>query len=418
MRHAWIISCGTELTLGQTPDTNAAWLAARLAGLGLHAVRHLTVPDELAALREVVLQAAADADVVLVTGGLGPTVDDLARGALADAAGAPLELHPPSLEQMRAFFAARGREMPDQNAVQALIPRGGVALPNDCGTAPGVRLVIQGTPCFALPGVPFEMRSMFARCVAPELRLAAAGAVIRSRQLHTFGLGESDLGARIADLMVRGRNPEVGTTAAYGIVGVRINATANNDAAADTLLNEAEAEIRRRLGVVVFGRDDETLAGVVGAALASQGLTLATAESCTGGLVGSLITEVPGSSRYFRGGIIAYENDVKADVLGVDPVTLQTHGAVSELVADQMAEGAARVLGAACALAVTGIAGPAGGTPEKPVGLVYVGMRVRDETTVHGFRFGHDAPRELIRLRAARTALNLLRLRLGGEAGR
>jgi nicotinamide-nucleotide amidase len=412
MRETWILSCGTELTLGQTVDTNAAWLAGQLAALGYRSVRHVTLPDDAVALRETLLQAAAVCDVVLLTGGLGPTVDDVTREALAAAAGVPLEVHPPSLEQMRAFFAARGREMPARNAVQAQIPLGATALPNTCGTAPGIGLRIGGKACYALPGVPFEMRAMFVQCVAPELRGTAAGEILLCRELHTFGLGESDLGVRIEDLMRRGRNPEVGTTAQFGQVDIRINAAAPTHADAEALLDQTEAELRHRLGAVVFGREADTLASVVGTLLLAQAWKLSTAESCTGGLIGHLLTDVPGASRYYVGGVVAYANEAKADALGVDRTALAAHGAVSEVVAREMAVGAARGFHTECAVAVTGIAGPDGGTAQKPVGLVYIGLHTPAGTSVCEYRFGPDAPRDVIRLRAARTALNLLRLAL------
>ena len=412
MQNAWVIASGTELALGQTVDTNSAWLAAQLAALGIRTLRHVTVPDDDATLRAVVLQAADACDVILVTGGLGPTADDLSRQALANAAGVSLQLHAPSVEHLRAFFAARGREMPPANTVQAMIPASATVLPNTCGTAPGFCLALRGKPCYVLPGVPFEMRAMFERSVAPELRRAANGAVLLSRHLHTFGVGESDLGQRICDLMARGRNPEVGTTAGFGVVGIRINAAALTRVAAEALLDETERKVRHRLGELVFGRDGDTLASVVGVQLVSAGRTLATAESCTGGLLGALLTEVAGSSRYYRGGAIAYANDAKTNVLGVPCAEIEQHGAVSAAVAQTLARNVARAFGADYALSVTGIAGPAGGSPQKPVGLVFIGMHAPEETMSHECRFGSDAPRESIRLRAARTALNLLRLRL------
>lgn len=412
MRHAWVISSGTELALGQTVDTNTAWLAAQLAALGIRTQRHITVPDDAEAIRDAVLQAASACDVILLTGGLGPTDDDLTRQALAAAAGVELELHPPSLEHLRVFFAGRGREMPAANVVQAMLPQSATVLPNTCGTAPGFRLALNGTPCYALPGVPFEMRAMFEREVAPELQRLAAGAIVLSRTLQTFGLGESDLGERIRDLMVRGRNPEVGTTAGFGLVGIRINADAPTHSAADALLDQTEAELRKRLGSIIFGRNSETLASVIGTLLVSSGRTLSTAESCTGGLIGTLITGIAGSSTYYRGGAITYANEAKVDVLGVDPTELQQHGAVSDVVAGALARGAAGRFGTDYALSTTGVAGPTGGTPDKPVGLVFFGLHTPAETTTYKRLFGSDAPREAIRLRAARTALNLLRLEL------
>jgi nicotinamide-nucleotide amidase len=255
MQRAWVISIGTELTLGQTVDTNAGWLAGQLADLGIRTERCVTVPDDAAATRQALLQAAEACDVILVTGGLGPTIDDVTRQALAEAAGVPLELHPASLEHLRAFFAARGRDLPEGNTVQALIPRGGVALPNPCGTAPGVRIDLHGTPCYALPGVPFEMRSMFEREVAPQLRGVSQGATLLTRRLHTFGLPESVVGQRIADPMQPGRDPEIGTTAQFGVISIRITATGATRPAAQARVEEAEGELRRRLGETIFGRE-------------------------------------------------------------------------------------------------------------------------------------------------------------------
>ncbi len=408
MQQAFILSIGTELALGQTVDTNAAWLARELAAIGIRTTRHATLADELPLIVDVLKQTAAEHDLVLVTGGLGPTADDLTRTALAEAAGTDLVEDPDSLARIRAFFAERQREMPARNSVQALRPRTGRSLPNDCGTAPGVHVRIGGTPVYSLPGVPREMRAMFEAQVRPHLPV---GRVIRSRILRSFGLGESDLGDRIRDLMQRGRNPEVGTTAAYALVGVRINATAETAPEADALLDRSEAEIRARLGDYVYGRDGETLPGAVLAMLATRGETLVTAESCTGGLVGEMLTDVPGSSRGYRGGVVTYANALKESLLDVPRDTLDTHGAVSEEVARAMADGARRILGGTWALATTGVAGPSGGTTDKPVGLVYIGLAGPDGTTVRRCLFGSDATRAAIRQRAALTALNLVRRR-------
>lgn len=412
MERGWIISCGTELTLGQTVDTNAAWLAEQLAAIGIRPERHVTVPDAPDALRDVLLEAARAADVVVLSGGLGPTIDDVTRAAMAASAGVPLETHAPTLERLRAFFAQRGREMPEVNSVQALIPRTGRALPNTCGTAPGIALEIAGTPCFALPGVPFEMQEMFAREVAPLLQAAARGRVLLSRRLRTFGRAEAELGTALADLMTPGRNPDVGTTAELGIISLRLTASAADRTAADALLDETEREIRSRLGHTVFGRDADTLASAAGELLVAAGQTLATAESCTGGLIAKLITDVPGASRYFRGGAVTYANEAKQELTGVSAELLARYGAVSEPVARAMADGARRCFQADFALSVTGVAGPTGGTPEKPVGLVYIGLAGPGGVQVREQRMGGDAPRHLIRARAAWSALNLLRLEL------
>lgn len=415
MERAWIISIGTELTLGQTVDTNSAWLSRRLAAVGVRTARHLTVSDERAPIRDALAEAARAADLVLVTGGLGPTDDDLTREALSDAMGQPLELHAPSLAQIRAFFTARGRTMPERNASQAMIPRGAVALANPVGTAPGIRATLAGTPVFVMPGVPFEMERMFDDHVAGEIAVAARGRAISSRTIYTYGLGESLVGERIADLMRRGRNPEVGTTAQHGVIGVRINAQGADRTEAEALAAADEAEVRRRLGSIVFGRDGDTLASATAALLVARARTVATAESCTGGLVGAMLTEVPGSSAYFLGGAVTYSNAAKSALLRVPPESIAEHGAVSEPVACAMADGARQVFGTDYAVAVTGIAGPAGGSPGKPVGLVYVALSASGGTRSRPMLLGAELPRWVIRHRAACAAINVLREALLSE---
>ncbi len=411
LRRAWIISIGTELALGQSVDTNAAWLARQLADLGIRGERHLTVADDLPAIRDVLRQAADECDLIIVTGGLGPTADDLTRQALAEAAGVELETDAASMEQIRAFFENRRLQFSEQNKVQALIPKTGGAIENTSGTAPGIFIALNGTPCYALPGVPFEMKKMFTRDVLPNLQ-AAAERVMRMRRLNCFGVGESDIGAKLRDLMEPGRNPGVGTTAERGVIGVRINATAATAKAADALLDETETTVCSRLGKIVFGRETDTLASVVGEQLTARGETLSTAESCTGGLIAKMLTDTPGSSAYFVGGAVTYANELKQQLLDVSAETLARFGAVSESVAYAMAEGARERFGTTYAIAVTGIAGPEGGTTDKPVGLVFLGLATPTGTTVREIRFGSNAPREVIRARAAHTALNLLRLEL------
>lgn len=406
---ASVISIGTELALGQTVDTNTAWLARQLAEIGWRCRRHVTVADERADIREQVVSCAASTDAVLVTGGLGPTEDDLTRQALADAAGCELVPDAAALERIRVFFALRGREMPEQNRVQALRPATGRLLENRCGTAPGVEVNICGTPVYALPGVPGEMKEMFAREVLPALRARGGGRVLQSRVLHTVGMPESELGARIADLMRRGRNPEVGTSAALGLIDVRIYAEAESPQAAQALLDADEALIRSRLGAYVFGRNGQTLAGAVGELLVQRGETVCLAESCTGGLIGAWLTDVAGSSRYFLGGCVAYADAIKQALLGVPAETLAAHGAVSEATARCMAGGARERFRATHALSVTGIAGPTGATADKPVGLVYIGLAGPSGVRVHEYRFGPDSSRDVVRVRAARQALALLR---------
>ncbi|MBN1488470.1 MAG: competence/damage-inducible protein A [Phycisphaerae bacterium] len=409
--HAIVMSMGNELTSGQTVDTNSAWLSRQLAALGISVRRHITVADELDVIRAALDAAARDADVVLTTGGIGPTEDDLTRHALAAAMGVGLEFHAPSLEHIREFFARRSRDMPEANRIQAMFPAGSTPIENICGTAPGIQAKLHQADVFVMPGVPREMRVMFERSVAPLLAGRGAG-VILMRTVHTFGAGESDVGTTIRDLMRRGRNPTVGTTAQQTIIGVRIQAAGRDFAEARRLLDADTAELRRRLGDLVFGEDDETLADAVGAQLLRTGQTVATAESCTGGLIAKSLTDVSGSSAYFLSGLVTYSNEAKVRLLAVPEALILEHGAVSAPVAEAMAVGGRRLFGADCALSTTGIAGPTGGTATKPVGLVFFGLAHAGGCEVHERRFGSELTRKEIRDRARKFALNLLRLRL------
>lgn len=407
MASACIIAIGSELALGRSVDTNSSWLARELAAVGLRCRRFVVVPDELDPIVSAIRAAAADAEYVIISGGLGPTEDDLTREALARAASQPLVEDAAAVERIRAFFASRGREMPERNRVQARCPAGGRLIANACGTAPGLRVTIGDAICFAMPGVPHEMRAMFKADVLPELRTVAGGEVLVARTLRCFGAGESEIGERIADLMRRGANPEVGTAVSEGVIDVRIYASGSSSSA---MLDAMEAELRGRLGPLVFGRDDDTLAGAVGEELLAAGDTLSTGESCTGGLVAKLLTDVPGSSRYFVGGAVTYANELKERVLGVPASLIARHGAVSEPVAIAMAAAAQQRFGSDWAVSVTGVAGPTGGTPEKPVGLVHLAVAGPQGVLARRVLLGEQSPRESIRLRAAHIALNLVRL--------
>jgi len=407
---AVIIAVGDELTSGATVDTNSAWLADGLGRRGIAVARHVTVGDDTGAIAAAVA-AAAEADVVLITGGLGPTADDLSRQGLADAMGAELREDARQIERIAARFASFGREMKPSNRSQALVPEGARPIDNDWGTAPGLAATVGAARVFILPGVPREMEAMFAAKVFPEL--PAAGAVAR-RLIHTYGTGESDVGETIVDLMARGRNPAVGTTAKAGVITVRVNASADTPGEAEALADEAAAEVRRRLGELVFGEGPGTLPAAVGELLAAAGETLATAESCTGGLIARMITDVPGASRYYLGGAVAYANEAKTDLAGVDPALIEAHGAVSDEVAEALAVGIRRRLGADWSVATTGVAGPTGGTDAKPVGLVCMAVAGPTGGEVHRRTFPGD--RDVVRGRAALALLNHLRLALTGSA--
>lgn len=424
-----IISIGDELTLGQSLDTNSRWLSARLLECGIVAARHVTVPDDAGAIERALREGAADAALVISTGGLGPTEDDLTRIALAAAMGDDVMEDADALRAIEGWYAARGSRMPATNRVQARRPRGAACLANAHGTAPGLRARLGGVDVFCLPGPPREMGPMFESCVLPALR-PPTGRVVRTRALPTFGYGESRVAELLGDLMRRGRNPLVGTTASVGVVTVRLRYEGGAKEA-ESALAETERAVRAALGAAVLTPEgqtrERTLAEVVLDLLKERGETLAVAESCTGGLLGALLTEVPGSSAAFAGGWITYTNAMKHAELGVpdrfvpeepDP---RAPGAVSEETARAMALGCrerARFVlrgapGVDHALAVTGVAGPEGGTGAKPVGTVWVCRASRDGT-VDARRFLFRGGRDAVRTWSAMSALGMLRLKLLG----
>jgi nicotinamide-nucleotide amidase len=346
---------------------------------------------------------------LIVTGGLGPTLDDVTREAVAASFGAPLAENAQCREAIEAMFSSRGWTMNPTNLRQAFIPAGAEPLANPVGTAPGFHLHMSGCHLFAMPGVPAEMVRMWVDQVAPRLaRLAPPRRVLADRTLRTFGLGESTVGQRIENLMRRGRNPQVGTLASGGVVSIRMRASAATEAEARRLLDRDEASVRAQLRCAVVG--EATLPQAVAALLTRRGATLAAAESCTGGLVAHLVTDVPGASAFFLEAAVTYSNASKTSRLGVSESLLAEHGAVSDPVARAMAEGMRGRSGADYAVSTTGIAGPGGGTERKPVGLVHLALAGPEGTTSRRVVLPGD--RERIRERAAMVALDMLRLRL------
>jgi nicotinamide-nucleotide amidase len=430
---AAIISIGDELVLGQTVDTNSAYLSRELAAIGCDTAMHVTVGDDAPGIDRAIREALPIVDVIIITGGLGPTADDLTRNAIASAMGdAPLELRSEWLEQIKGYFAKLNRVMPEQNAIQAMLPRGSKVIWNPVGTACGIEATLEHkfdrmrpakqVPLYAMPGVPKEMKAMFAATVGPAIAERAGGAVILSRTLHTFGLGESTVAEKLGALMNRDRNPSVGTTVSQGIVSLRINARFSNRADAETQLNLTEAECRKALGTIVYGRDDDALAQVVGALLKEKEQTIATAESCTGGLVAKYLTDVPGSSGYVEFGWVTYANEAKIALLDVDPQTIEHKGAVSEATVTEMARNARMKSGADLAIATSGVAGPDGGSADKPVGTVWIAVASAEPGTTDPARsavlarkFNFPGDREWVRDRAAKMALALVRFHLLGE---
>lgn len=409
MKMASIVSIGNELLSGETANSNAAYLGAELLTIGIPVISIYAIGDEINLIVQALNRASSDADVIVVTGGLGPTDDDLTRQAMANFLGVELQLHNDLLEKIQRFFAGRDLTMPNRNRIQAYIPAGAKALPN-IGTAPGIRAESKGKLFFALPGVPMEMERMFAESVLPELRALAGGQAVAVRKLKCFGAGESAIAELLGDMMQRGRNPLINCTVHSGVITLHIVAAAQNTQKAEQMAMMDENTLRSVLGELVYGTADQTLAEVVGEKLARQGKTVAVAESCTGGLVSKLLTDVPGASRYFTHGWITYCNEAKTSELGVPADLIEQHGAVSEQVAQSMAQGARKKAGTDFAIGITGIAGPTGGTEQKSVGLVYISIDSAAGCQIKRCLFSHD--RRTIRLRAAQNALNMLRLRL------
>jgi len=410
---AEILTVGTELLLGQIVDTNASWIAQRLAEAGIDVFYESTVGDNAGRIQAALRHALARADAVLLTGGLGPTEDDLTREAVAGVLGRALRPDPEILTHIERRFAHRRIPMPASNRKQALVPEGAEVLPNANGTAPGLFLRDQGRCVVCMPGVPAEMKPMLQDQVIPRLRaLFGIRGRIVSRVLKTCGVSESRVDQAIGDYFREMRNPTIGVLAHAGEIHVRLTCKGEDPARIDAMLDELEAKIRERLGPLIFGRDEERLEAVVGGLLRARQETLAVAESCTGGLIASRITDVAGSSEYFERGIVAYDPGAKEQVLGVAEELIRECGVVSPEVARAMAQGVRRTAGTAYGLATTGVAGPSGGTPETPVGLVFVGLSWGDGVLVREFRF--HGGREQIKYRASQMALETLRRHLLG----
>jgi nicotinamide-nucleotide amidase len=407
---AVIISIGSEVVSGAVVDTNAAWLASRLSELGVFTTRHVTIGDDRDLICAAVGQAAREAGLVLITGGLGPTQDDMTREALAEVIGQPLECDDHAVEHIRSLFHKMGRPMAEANLRQAQKPRGTDLLENPWGTAPGLRIPIGGARVVALPGVPREMRNMFERHVTGAAREHAVGSTVCTRVIRTYGEGESAVAGRIDAWMTPGRNPAVGTQASEGVISIRIMGRGPDEVTARRCVDADAAAIRGRLGEIVYGEGLDTLESVVVRRLIERGETVGVAESCTGGLIAAALTNVPGSSGCFGQGYVVYSNQAKTDLLGVPADLLERHGAVSAPVAEAMARGCRQRAGVDHAVAVTGIAGPTGGSPEKPVGLVYIGLAGPDECRVERHQWSDHLDRAAIRDRTTKAALNLLRL--------
>lgn len=400
-----ILSVGTELLLGQLVDTNSAYIAESLADNGIDVYAMHSVGDNRERIAAAMRAALERADGLVTSGGLGPTVDDLTKEAACDALGLDAELHEPSLRDIEETFAKLGRVMRENNRKQAMLPRGALVLENEQGTAPGfVAFRDDGKFIASMPGVPREMKPMLQTQLLPFLRRHFdVQQAVHTRVLHALNIAESEIDHRIDDLFRTLANPKIGVLAHGRLCDVKIMAKAASEREARDLIAPVEAQLLERLSGHIYGVDEQTLPGAIHALLQQSGRTVGVAESCTGGSIAADLTSVPGSSKSFVGGVVAYDNRVKIDVLGVRPATLERFGAVSEETALEMAQGVRARLHADIGVATTGIAGPSGGSAEKPVGLVWLALA--DGTQARATRMDVPGDRAAIQQRATVAAL-------------
>ncbi|MDD3242341.1 MAG: competence/damage-inducible protein A [Eubacteriales bacterium] len=404
---AEILAVGTELLLGQIANTDAQYLSRGLSALGITVYRHSVVGDNPGRLREAFFQALERSDLVIATGGLGPTMDDLTKETIAEALGLPMERHEPSFAAMKAFFDRLGREMTPNNEKQIWFPQGCTVLRNDRGTAPGCAIEHEGKTIIILPGPPRELQWVYDNQVVPYLE-KRCGRKFISRFLRFYGIGESTLESVLADLIAAQTNPTIAPYAGSGEVQLRLTAAVSDAEDADALLDPVQRQIEARVGEYLYTDRWGSMAETVVRLLAQTGKTVAVAESCTGGMIASALVDHPGVSQSLLLGVVSYANQAKETVLGVRAETLERYGAVSEQTACEMAEGVLRISGADVAVSTTGIAGPDGGTEEKPVGLVWIGLAEKGKP-VRAVRHQFTRDRNYVRNSATLAALDMLR---------
>ena len=407
---AEIIAIGSELLAPDRSDTNSLWLTEKLNTIGIEVKLKTIVGDDDARLEETIKDAIRRSKVVITTGGLGPTEDDVTRKVAARALGRRLILDESILAELREKFRSFGHVMPERNSRQAMVIDESEVLPNPNGSAPGLFVDHDGVAIVLLPGPPREMKPMFENHVLSKLAARAGSIKVVRRMLRVAGLGESAVDEKIAPIYTQYENPQTTILFNQSEIEIHLTARGRTEVEADALLDRLSEQLEERLGDAVFSFAGEKMEEVVGLKLTVGGYTLSVAESCTGGLIAQRLTDVPGSSKYFIEGVVAYSNDAKTRTLGVEPVLLLEHGAVSAPVAEAMAEGIRKRARTDFGLSITGIAGPGGGSKEKPVGLVYIALA--DDAHTEHRRFIVPGDRQLIRWRASQAALDLLRRRL------
>lgn len=406
---AEILCVGTEILLGDIVNTNTQYIAQELANLGITVYRQSVVGDNALRLKNELSRAFETSNLIITTGGLGPTPDDLTKETAAEFFNLKMELHKPSLARLKQFFKNRNREISAGNMKQAYFPQGAYVFPNDHGTAPGCAICVNGKTLIILPGPPREVLPMFENSVIPYLSRFQEDTIV-SKVLRLCGIGEGQMADVIADIIDDGINPTVATYAKDWESTIRITARAQSKEKALELIVPVEEKIRERLSQHIYGINDDTLEGVISKYLIKNNITISTSESCTGGLIASTLINYAGISTVFLEGAVTYSNKSKMNRLNVSEATLKKYGAVSSETAYEMAEGIAKTSGSDIGISTTGIAGPDGGTIEKPVGLVYVGIYIKGKTIVK--KLNYSGNRKMIRQRTTMYALDLLRREL------
>ena len=407
VRSAEILCVGTELLLGDIVNTNASYISRRLAALGIPVYRQAVVGDNPERMREAVAGSFARSDCLILTGGLGPTCDDITKEIVAEYFGLGLELNEEALERMKSYFSSTGRNMTKNNEKQAMAPKGARVLQNDWGTAPGFVIEEGGKTAILLPGPPIELEPMWRERVEPYL-FERSDSVIVSKNIHILGMGESAVEEKLYRMMTELTNPTVAPYAGNGEVRVRVSARAKDSETASAMCDGLIDEIRKtEVGEFIYGIDVDSIENALVMNLRERGMTVACAESCTGGLIAKRITDIAGCSDVFFGGCVTYAVDAKVKLIGVSRETIEKYGVVSAQTACEMARGARLALGSDIGISTTGIAGPGGGTPEQPVGTVYIAVSTKDGETVKLLRLSPKRSREFIRICAATNAMSL-----------
>ena len=404
-----VICIGNEILLGHINNTNAQYISQYLTNIGIKTSLHVSIPDDHQTISSSIRKSLLDSDIVVLTGGLGPTVDDITLECISMALNKKLIFNKKVAEHIRSHFKKRKLKMPKNNLRQALIPEGAKYILNNIGSAPGLIICVGKKVLIALPGVPFEMQDMIEKSVTPYLKKHfLPDLIIKSHVIKITGLAESVVNEKIEDILKIGGNVQMGIYPHPGEISVKITVTDKSANKVNSTINKIEKNIKSRLGYYIFGYDNEKLEQVIGKLLLKKKKTLSIAESCTGGLLADRITDIPGSTKYFQIGVVAYSNESKNKVLNIPIETIKEHGAVSRQVASLMAKNV-RLLGRSdIGIGISGIAGPTGGTKKKPVGLVYISLSTKDKTLCKEFRF--LGQRNIIKFKATQAALNLVRL--------